>query len=127
MLKWIAVLLVLLFGYHVREVFPPFVVGGIIAYLLFPLVSVVHRLNKFPIFRWMTPGSAVALIYLLTAGVIGILVYKLGPTLAEQITSVITNRQEIATKLVQSASDQLNLNLNVPESSQGLLKWLEDS
>ncbi len=128
MLKWVVLILVLMFVYHVREVFPPFVVGGIIAYLLFPLVSILHRfLTRFWVFKWMTPGWAVAFIYLMTAAVIGTLVYKLGPTLAEQINTLVTNRQDIATKLVQSASDQLNLNLNVPESSQALLKWLEDS
>ena len=125
MFRWVVVILILLFVYHVREVFPPFVVGGIIAYLLFPLVERVSRLNQHWMFKWMSPGWAIGLIYLLTAATIGVIVYKFGPTLGEQISGLIEQRHELATNLVRSTSDSFNLALDVQQTSQQVLAGIE--
>jgi predicted PurR-regulated permease PerM len=127
MFKWVTLILIFLFVYHVREVFPPFVVGGIIAYLLFPLVSYVNRLNRFWAFRWLSPGWAIGLIYLLTASIIGIVVYKFGPTLGEQISGLIEQRHELATNLVRSISLAFNLQLDVASTSKQVLASIESS
>ena len=58
MFKWACLILFLLFVYHVREVFPPFIMGGIIAYLLNPLVKYLCK-N----ITWLRPGYAIAFIY----------------------------------------------------------------
>jgi predicted PurR-regulated permease PerM len=121
MVKWVMLFFTLLFVYHVREVFPPFVVGGIIAYLLFPLVQSVCRL------KWMSPAFAILLIYLLTAAFLGAIVYKFGPTLADQITGLIEQRHELATKLVTSTSQSFNLQLDVAQTSEQVLKVIENS
>jgi predicted PurR-regulated permease PerM len=127
MVKWVMLFLTLLFVYHVREVFPPFVVGGIIAYLLFPLVQFVNRLNRMKAFVWMSPGVAIGLIYLLTAAFLGAVVYKFGPTLADQITGLVEQRHELATNLVTFTSQYFNLQLDVHETSEQVLKGIESS
>jgi predicted PurR-regulated permease PerM len=127
MVKWVMLFLTLLFVYHVREVFPPFVVGGIIAYLLFPLVQFVNRLKNMRAFFWMSPGVAIGLIYLLTAALLGAVVYKFGPTLADQITGLVEQRHELATNLVTFTSQYFNLQLDVHETSEQVLKGIENS
>jgi predicted PurR-regulated permease PerM len=119
MVKWVMLFLTLLFVYHVREVFPPFVVGGIIAYLLFPLVQFVNRLNRMKAFVWMSPGVAIGLIYLLTAAFLG--------AVADQITGLVEQRHELATNLVTFTSQYFNLQLDVHETSEQVLKGIESS
>jgi predicted PurR-regulated permease PerM len=127
MVKWVMLFFTLLFVYHVREVFPPFVVGGIIAYLLFPLVQSVSRLNSTRFLGWVSPGLAIGVIYLLTAAFLGAVVYKFGPTLADQITGLVEQRHELATNLVTSTSQYFNLQLDVHETSEQVLKGIENS
>jgi predicted PurR-regulated permease PerM len=62
MFKLTGVLLLLWFLYFIREVFPPFIVGGIIAYLLLPVV------NSFSTTFKCRPGFAVAVIYVSIIG-----------------------------------------------------------
>ena len=64
MFKLTGVLLLLWFLYFIREVFPPFIVGGIIAYLLLPVV------NSFSTTFKCRPGFAVAVIYVSIIGLI---------------------------------------------------------
>ena len=58
MFKWLVVLLLFWFLYFIREVFPPFIVGSIFAYLLLPLVNQVSKQFRLP------PAVAVAIIYI---------------------------------------------------------------
>ncbi|HEY9681846.1 MAG TPA: AI-2E family transporter [Oculatellaceae cyanobacterium] len=125
MFRWVVLILILLFVYHVREVFPPFVVGGIIAYLLFPLVTYVNRLKRVPGFGWWNPGCTIALIYLLTASVLGVVIYKFGPLLGEQISSVIEHRHELANNFIQQLSDSFGLGLDVNQTSDQVLAAME--
>jgi predicted PurR-regulated permease PerM len=127
MFKWLVFVLLLMFIYHIREVFPPFIVGGIIAYLLFPLVTTVNKLNRFGIFRWMNPKFAILFIYLTTAGMLGFLGYKFGPTLAEQVSNLIDQRHEIVTNLVTQIANGFNMELNVEETSRQILTTVESS
>jgi predicted PurR-regulated permease PerM len=127
MFKWLVFVLLLMFIYHIREVFPPFIVGGIIAYLLFPLVTTVNKLNRFGVFRWMNPKFAILFIYLTTAGMLGFLGYKFGPTLAEQVSNLIDQRHVIVTNLVTQIANGFNMELNVEETSRQILKTVESS
>jgi predicted PurR-regulated permease PerM len=113
--------------YQVREVFPPFVMGGIIAYLLFPLVSMVHRLNRFRLLSWMGPKWAVGIIYISTAVILGFFACRFGPTLAEQVSNLIEQRHEIVTKLVYQIANGFNIQLDVEKTSTDLLSTIENS
>ena len=64
MVKWIAMFLLIWFLYQIREIFPPFVVGGIVAYLLLPLVKYVSQQAKVPM------AAAVMAIYVFLVGVL---------------------------------------------------------
>jgi predicted PurR-regulated permease PerM len=125
MFKWLVFVLVLLFVYRIREVFPPFIVGGIIAYLLFPLVNTVNKLNRFRPFRWMNPKVAILFIYLTTAATLGALAYKFGPHLTHEVQMFIGQRHEIVTKLVTQIASGFNLQLNVAETSENILTTIE--
>jgi predicted PurR-regulated permease PerM len=127
MFKWIAVVLILLFVYHVRDVFPPFIVGGIIAYLLFPLVNTVNKLNRYPALRWMSPKWAILLIYLGVAFSLGWLIFRFGPVLAEEVHNLTDQRHVIATNLVTQVATGLKMNLDVERTSETLLAAIESA
>ena len=129
MFKWLVFIVVLLFVYHIREVFPPFIVGGIIAYLLFPLVTTVNSLNRFRILSWMNPRFAVLFIYLTTAGFLGFLAYKFGPLLHKQVSDLIFNRLEIVSNLVTQISEGFHLGLapeELEQTSKQILQAIEN-
>ncbi|MDR3615107.1 MAG: AI-2E family transporter [Candidatus Obscuribacterales bacterium] len=127
MFKWIAVVLILLFVYHVREVFPPFIVGGILAYLLFPLVNIVNKLNRYPLLRWMSPKWAILFIYCGVAVSLGWLIFRFGPVLGSEVHNLVDQRHEIVTNLVTQIATGFKMNLDVERTSETLLQAIESS
>ena len=121
MFKLLSVLLVLWFLYLIREVFPPFIVGGIFAYLLLPLVNQISSRLKVP------PAAAVAIIYvgflllLISVSIFG------GGTMGEQFNALVAQRNEIVMSLVQQMSDQFHWQLDVEHTSQELINSLENT
>ena len=121
MFKLLSVLLVLWFLYLIREVFPPFIVGGIFAYLLLPLVNQIVTRLKVP------PKAAVAIIYvgalllLVSASLFG------GGTMAEQFNALVAQRNEIVVSLVQQMSDQFHWQLDVEHTAQDMITSLENT
>lgn len=99
MLKWVATFLLIWFIYHIRAVFPPFIMGAILAYLLLPMVQ---QLSSWAKIRMV---HATAILYLGTAVAIGVACWFFGPALLEQFQSLASNRHEIVrTTLAQAAS-----------------------
>lgn len=98
MLKWVATFLLIWFLYHIREIFPPFVIGGIFAYLLLPLVRYVHKEANIPM------KAAVLAIYVGIGGILFALCWFFGPMLADQMTNLWNQKQELADNFVTSAS-----------------------
>lgn len=98
MLKWVVLCLIIWFLYHIREIFPPFVIGGIFAYLVLPLVRYVHKEANIPL------AAAVLAIYVGIGGIIFALCWFFGPMLVDQMTNLWNQRQELATNVVSSAS-----------------------
>ncbi|MGH9548922.1 MAG: AI-2E family transporter, partial [Terriglobales bacterium] len=86
MFKWLTTILLLLFVYHVREIFPPFIVGAIFAYLLHPLVKLVKERLGWP------PALAVACIYISSLVLIGYLAWHAWPELSSQALNLYQGR-----------------------------------
>jgi predicted PurR-regulated permease PerM len=116
MIKWFFLLLFLIFVYHVREVFPPFIVGGIIAYLLNPLVK--WMCNKID---WIKPPLALAIIYFGTLGLIALSFVLFGPQLVTEFNNIFEQREEMISSVVNQISTQLNLNLDVQKVTADVL------
>ncbi len=121
MLKWLAVLLLFWFLYHVREAFPPFIVGGIFAYLLLPVVNGASRRLKIP------PKIAVAVIYLAILGTIIGLCSAFGKSMVDQINQLANQRQEIVVNLVQQLTTSFNWQIDVAKTSDDILNNMENN
>ena len=120
MLKWVALFVLIWFLYHIREIFPPFVIGGIFAYLILPLVRYVHKEANIPM------AAAVFAIYVGIAGILFALGWFFGPMVVDQLTNLFNQRQELANNLVQSASQSFNWKVENPEHvANDLVKNLE--
>jgi predicted PurR-regulated permease PerM len=120
MIKWFFLFLFLIFVYHVREVFPPFIVGGIIAYLLNPLVKWVCR--EVP---WMRPWQAVGVIYLGTIGIIALICVHFGPELASQFNKLFD--EKMIYSVVNQISTRMNLGLDVSQVSKEVLASMKSA
>jgi predicted PurR-regulated permease PerM len=122
MIKWFFLLLFLIFVYHVREVFPPFIVGGIIAYLLNPLVAWLCRKAG-----WIKPPLAVGVIYLgALFTVVGLLIF-FGPQLASEFKDIFDQREEMIGSVLNQISTQTPLNFNVPKVTSDVMTSLENA
>ncbi len=119
MLKWLAIFGLVWFLYLVREVFPPFIVGGILAYLLLPLVRFVSKATKIP------KHVAVGLIYITFLGTIILLSKAFGPVLIEQAGTLFDDRHAIVTNLIQQLSSTFNWQINVETASSDIVLNLE--
>jgi predicted PurR-regulated permease PerM len=121
MLGWLATFLMIWFIYHVRSVFPPFVVGGIVAYLLLPLVHYVSTTAK------IKRGQAVGIIYLGTAITVTFVCWFFLPTLTDQIASMAMHRHEIVTNIVRQAASTFHWDLDVELTTRQILNSIEES
>jgi predicted PurR-regulated permease PerM len=121
MFKWLSLVLLLCFLYYIREVFPPFILGGIIAYLLLPNV------NRLSSWTRMDMRFAVLIIYSLFL-VLGALVFwKFGSKVAEQFTALVNQRQEIVINLLNQVSTAFHWQIDVDKESNDILKTAEQT
>jgi predicted PurR-regulated permease PerM len=120
MLGWLATFLLIWFVYHVRSVFPPFIVGAIVAYLLLPLVQYVSESCK------IKRAHAVAIIYLSSAVFLGILTWAFAPTFSDQLSQLASNRQEIVSNIVRQAAATFNWNTDVDLTTSQILTAAEE-
>lgn len=94
MLKWLATFILLWFIYEVRGVFPPIIVGAILAYLLLPIVQSLSGYAKVPV------GIATAVVYVIAAGVIGLTAWWLMPSILREVAELAAHRQEIISGVI---------------------------
>src|SRR5215471_15924354 len=120
MLKWIGTFLLIWFIYHVRSVFPPFVVGAIFAYLLLPLVN--YMASKAKIKR----AHAVAIIYLTFGATLVVLGWLFLPVVGDQMVQFAQNRVEIVRKVVEQAVTSFNWQLDVEDTTSQILSSIEE-
>jgi predicted PurR-regulated permease PerM len=82
----------------VRDVFPAFIVGTIIAYILARPVSMLCK------HLHMNRTLAIVLVYLLVVGGLGFAVWRGWGVLADQATNLFQSREAIITNLIQQIS-----------------------
>lgn len=119
--RWVATFLIIWFIYHVRSVFPPFIVGGILAYLLLPLVQHLSTSLK------IKPMHAVAIVYLLGAVVLIVCGWFFLPLLSEQAVALALHRQEIVTNIVKQAAETFQLQIDVNQTANQIILNIEES
>lgn len=108
MFRWIAMFILLWFIFQVRHVFPPIIVGGIVAYLVLPIVQALSQKAKIPI------GAATAIVYVVLLAVLITAGCCVGP-------SVIREAKELA-----SPDNQRELVHKAVEQIGGVIKWQGD-
>jgi len=121
MFKWLSTFLLIWFIYAVRHVFPPFIVGGIVAYLLLPVVKALADRTK------MKLSHAVACFYVTGVIVGSIVCWMFLPVLIEQFQALIEQREFIIGNLVRQASDTFAWKLNVEESTHNIMVSFEEN
>jgi predicted PurR-regulated permease PerM len=121
MIKWIYVLFIAIFLYHVREVFPPFIVGAIIAYLLVPLVNRLATSAK------VSMRVAVTVIYLLFVAVVAGAIWWAGPKIAQELNNLYTDRLEIVSNLISQVATQFGWQVDEAKATGDILRTLEQS
>jgi predicted PurR-regulated permease PerM len=121
MIKWIYVIFIAIFLYHVREVFPPFIVGAIIAYLLVPLVNGLAKSAK------MSMNMAVTVIYLLFVAVVAGVIWWAGPRIVIECNNLYTDRLEIVSKLITQVATQFGWQVDEAKATGDILRTLEQS
>jgi predicted PurR-regulated permease PerM len=119
--RLLSVLLVVWFLYAVREIFPPFIVGAIIAYLLLPIVEALSSSAK------IDKRVAVAVIYLLFVFSIAGLVWWFGPHLSHQLKEIADNKTELVSNLLTQIKQQFGLDIDVKDASTEILSSMEQS
>lgn len=120
MLRLLAIICCLWFLYIVREVFPPFIVGAILAYLLIPVVNWLANTCKIP------RQIAVGLLYIGFFSALVLLSRIFGGSIVEQARMLFDNRHDIVSSLLTNFSTQFNWNLDVQTASVELVQDLEN-
>jgi predicted PurR-regulated permease PerM len=130
MIKWLSVLCIAFFFYSVREVFPPFIVGAIIAYLLLPLINRLASSLSPLVSHLADPAKvsmhlAVTIIYLLFVGTVAAIIWWFGPKIAAECNNLYGNRQEIVQNLITQISNQFGWQVEVDKATIDVLSTIE--
>lgn len=120
MFRLLVTVLFLLFVYHVREVFPPFIMGAITAYILYPAVKWLQRWGFAPIF-------SVFVIYVCAASFTVFIMFHFWPMIVDQAESIFSNRKEIVVNLMQQVSSQFNWSIDVNQMADLLIAQLQNA
>ena len=111
MFRWIGTFIILWFIFQVRHVFPPIIVGGIIAYLVLPVVQAVSQRARIPI------GLATAAVYLFLAGVLVGALWFLGPSIVAEAKDLMNpaTQHELVHKAVEQITSVVKWQGNIDE------------
>ncbi len=121
MIKWVMTFLLIWFIYSVRSIFPPIIVGAIIAYLLLPIVQKLSRTAKIPV------GLSTAIVYISFGLVIGGAIWFLGPGIVRELSELVENRREIVSNSVSQFARLTNWGLDVDTTTQHILGSVTES
>lgn len=95
---WIALAALLFFLWYVREVLPPFIIAGVMAYILSPLADwLAERTN-------VRRGLAGLLVFLLVLALLGLAGWLLGANLAREFRALQLDSPNIVGSLVQNVT-----------------------
>src|SRR5262245_8971057 len=117
MFRWIATFILLWFIYQVRHVFPPIIIGGIIAYLVLPVVQTLSSRAKIPI------GVATSIVYFTLLGVLAGSVYFLGPSIMKEVKELSNpdNQHELVHKAVEQVTGIIKYQGDVDQLTEQVL------
>src|SRR5260221_3953468 len=79
----VAIAIILIFLFFVRDILPPFIIAAAIAFILAPVVDYIHLCAKVP--RWFAAG----LLYLFVLGTITTLAYIGGGLIPRGLARVV--------------------------------------
>jgi predicted PurR-regulated permease PerM len=113
--------LVLGFLFVVRDIYPPFIVGAIIAYLLLPIVNKLSTSTK------ISMRLAVTSTYLLFLATVAVLVWWFGPRIAEQCSAMVADRHDLVSKLISQMVVQFNWQVDVDKATDDVLASIENT
>lgn len=101
-LFWIAIVVILLwFGYYLRSIFTPVLIGLALAYVFNPLIN--HAEQRWRLPRSVTILSLIAVLVMIGAGVVA----WLGPVIADQVMTLARKMPSY----VKSLSDQYDIHI----------------
>lgn len=125
MFRWIATFILLWFIYQVRHVFPPIIVGGIIAYLVLPVVQALSQRARIPI------GLSTAAVYLFLAGVLISALWFLGPAIIAEAKDLASpdTQKELVHKAVEQLASVMKWqgNIDIDQTTEQILNGVVHS
>lgn len=89
--------------YAGRELLGPLIIAALLAYVLNPLVTVVNRRSKLP------RNLVVPLLYLLSLGVLVLLVVVFAPPVVEEAQTLTSELQAISSQIQERLSEQVTI------------------
>lgn len=120
MLRWIIAIITLWAAYQVRMVFPPFIAGAILAYLLSKPISALSRHARIP------RALAIFVVYILVVGGLGYLVYRLSPMIGEQAMGLVKHREAIVESAVRQVAATTGWQLDVAQITAAVMDKLKN-
>jgi predicted PurR-regulated permease PerM len=121
MIKWVLTFLLIWFIYSVRSIFPPIIVGAIIAYLFLPVVQKLARTARIPI------GLATACVYITLGVVIGSAIYFLGPGIVRELSELVENRHSIVSNSVSQFATMTHWTIDVGSTTSHMLGSMSET
>lgn len=121
MVKWLATFILLWFIYTVRHIFPPIIVGAIIAYLLLPVVQQLSKACRISIQR------ATMIIYVLGLGLLVAVAAMFGPGIVRDITELANHQHEIVSNVVKQLATSFHWETDAEETTGQILSAVGES
>ena len=123
MIKWLAMFLLIWFIYQVRHVFPPIIVGGIIAYLVLPMVGQLSQSTG------LKRGWCTLIVYLVMTGVLVGAIWALGPRVAHELKDLASPdaQQELVKGVITQFSAQFHWQGDVDALTAHIIKTVNES
>lgn len=119
MLRWIIAVIALWATYQVRMQIPPFIAGGILAYLLSGPITALSRRAHLP------RALAVLIVYVVVLGALGFGIYRLVPLIGDQSIALINHRHDIVENLVKQVDAAFGWNLDVVQITANILEKVQ--
>jgi predicted PurR-regulated permease PerM len=124
----LALIFIFFIAWQIREIFTPLIVAGLIAYIFYPFVEMLHR--RFT----LSQGVASRIVFFFGLALMISVPVSLAPTLVRELDVVVTDLlttvddiEIVLAKPVQIANFQLHFNTLIPDlrnSLTALLKFL---
>lgn len=123
MFRWVATMILLWFIYQVRHVFPPIIVGGIIAYLVLPVVQALSVRLKVP------TGIATAIVYFFMLAGLSASVYFLGPSIMKELKELSNpeNQHELVHKAIEQVTGIVKYQGDIDQLTEQVLTGIVSS